>query len=379
EWGRSVDDSGAVETEKAEKEQEERCLIYVAMTRARDHLFLSSPFPGGMQKKKPNLFADILDVVRGSEIRHEELRTAPEIEPRNPRGAAVKLADDGDIGSLLDRWSGGRARLEAAGRAAPLPVRGIEFVNPTLLHDFATCPLSFYYRHIVGADGGAFEAPREPIAARRARAAAGGVEARDLGVLLHGFLCERMSSGGRGDEPIADGLDEFARRYGFNGAQHKSAVEQATKRLNAFAETRLAKPGGEVWTELSARARLDRVVFRAVLDRVDVVSGGCRVVDYKFETERGEHAYQVQFYTWLLRELGQKTVNEALLCYLQLPTKIVPVDISPDAIGVVDRDARGLEEAVANGRFEPRPGESCDSCEFIQMCPYAGGSAARRE
>ncbi|MEJ2721761.1 MAG: ATP-dependent helicase, partial [bacterium] len=54
EWGRSVDDSGAVETEKAEKEQEERCLIYVAMTRARDHLFLSSPFPGGMQKKKPN-------------------------------------------------------------------------------------------------------------------------------------------------------------------------------------------------------------------------------------------------------------------------------------------------------------------------------------
>ncbi|UCH82800.1 MAG: ATP-dependent helicase, partial [Candidatus Latescibacterota bacterium] len=129
EWGRSVDDSGTVESGKREKEQEERCLVYVAMTRARDHLFVSSPFSGGMQKNKPNLFADILDVVETNKLRCEEVRSAPVIERLKKPRAVISPANIDDVNDLLDRWSAGRERLTTASRAAAIPVSGLEFVT----------------------------------------------------------------------------------------------------------------------------------------------------------------------------------------------------------------------------------------------------------
>jgi DNA helicase-2/ATP-dependent DNA helicase PcrA len=375
EWGRGVDDSGAVDTGKADREQEERCLIYVAITRARDHLFVSTPFPGGVQQKKTNLFADILRAVEENKLQYEELRTAPVIERPGILRTATTPADDEDVRSLLDRWSKGRKRLSAAAQATALPIRGIEFVNWSELYAFSICPLRFYYRHVVGASRGLLEETTDSTkpsgGAPRAPGAPGALDARAMGVFLHDYLCEHMSVRGRDDEPIAKGIDEFAKRYGFNKTQHRKAVQQATKRLNEFAKTPLAERSGELWAERPVRARLDRLVFRAVFDRVDPIDDGYRVVDYKLETERDKYAYQVQFYTWVLRELGKKNVSEALLCYLQVPTKIVPVDISRDAIAAIDRDARGLEAAVTSGRFDPCPGEVCDDCIFNKMCPAA--------
>ncbi|UCH84431.1 MAG: PD-(D/E)XK nuclease family protein, partial [Candidatus Latescibacterota bacterium] len=277
-----------------------------------------------------------------------------------------------DVNDLLERRSAARERLSNASRSSAITVSGIEFVTRSGLFDFTECPHRFYYRHVLGAAGDTADVLNDTAdpqnRAGRRRSTREELDARTLGVLLHDFLCASMSTGGGNDRPKGNGLDEFAKRYGLTRTQHKKAVQRAKKRLDAFAKTPLAKPAGELWAERPVRARLDRLVFRAVIDRMDSTESGYRIIDYKLETERERYAYQVQFYTWMLRTLGRQTVCESLLCYLQVPTKIVPVDISPEKIEAIDHDARDLEAAVSSGRFDPRPGDVCNECVFNRMC-----------
>jgi putative RecB family exonuclease len=118
--------------------------------------------------------------------------------------------------------------------------------------------------------------------------------------------------------------------------------------------------------------RLDRIVFRGVVDRVDEVDGGIRVVDYKGQTERVEYDYQVRFYAWLLGESKIGDVTEGWLCYLQVPTKTVPVDVTERSLADIGRHARELERATESGRFDPKPGAVCSSCGVMAICPSAG-------
>jgi hypothetical protein len=146
-----------------------------------------------MQNKTPNLFADILDVVREEDIHYVELRRAPEIEMDSIPAPAKPDCFEGDVQPLLERWSAGRTRLSSAARVAPVPVRGVEFVTWSALHDFSSCPLAFKYRHLLGvnaeitADSDGSSPP--------GIGAHGRSDALALGTLLHDYLCEYMASG----------------------------------------------------------------------------------------------------------------------------------------------------------------------------------------
>ena len=220
----------------------------------------------------------------------------------------------------------------------------------------------FYYRHVLGASADSLEALDHPT--KPTRGARYPSDARALGILLHDYLCEYMSDGGRDGQPIAAGLDEFVGRYGFNETQHRRMVKRASGRLNEFAKSPLADFSCVKKTEHPVRARINRLVFRAILDRVDFADGRHQIIDYKLETERDEYVFQVQFYAWLLQNLEGMAVSEAGLCYLQEPTRIVSVDVSTGALAAVDQSARALDEAITAGRFDASEDAPCDVCRL---------------
>ncbi len=384
-WKRGLEDSATFESEREDREQEERCLLYVAITRAKDHLYLSSPFAKGVERgKKTNLFSLVIDSLTKRNLLFDELREAPLLEPRSAR-PVVGPADETVsrsvvLNGFVDEWESGRKRLsaaEAAGQAGEF-----SFVSWSGLYTFARCPLMYYYRQVAGMEhlaqaaedlsfahgSGAADAsyPRKGLA--------GGVDGKAFGAFVHQFLSE-WACGRTGvdkpDQSARELLDDLAVRYGLPAKRKTTVARQAAELIRAFADSPLADRTAVAHVEKPVHVRLDRAVFRGVLDRVDEIGEGYRIIDYKGKGERAEYAFQVQFYAWALSRLGIRKVTEGLLCYLQVPTKVVGVDVTAAALSLVDGCARRLDRAIGSGRFDPAPGEECRTCAFNMICPSA--------
>jgi CRISPR/Cas system-associated exonuclease Cas4 (RecB family) len=196
-----------------------------------------------------------------------------------------------------------------------------------------------------------------------------GIDRKLLGVFVHQFLYEWMSQDAAKRCSIETLLEHLSNRYGFTGSQKKWVMAVVTDSIHAFASSPLGAKTENQWLERPFRLRLDRLLFRGVLDRVDRCDKGFRIVDYKGAAERNEHQFQVKFYAWAVGNLGMSNVNEGVLCYLRVPTKLVSVDVSPREIEAIEHHAGELESATAAGRFEPRPGEACGTCSFALVCP----------
>ena len=314
EWGRGYTDSDTYESEKADGEQEELCLLYVAMTRARDHLFLSSPYPNGVQEgEKENFFGTVLDVLRENPILHEEIRDVSGIEFTS-LGGKEPPGDDATreaiASSLLDEWSLERERLDAA-RTRRAPARGIQFATWRHLHAFSQCPLMYYYRYVtriaalaeMGDEAGA-------VAAEEAEEFSGeprlhrGVDPKTYGSFVHRLLFEWMVPAAPARARPEDLVDDVADRFGFSPAQVKAVRKPVLETLTDFAGSDLANKENVYRLEEPAQIRVDRLLFRGTIDRIDRVDGAYRVIDYKGKMPRDEYPYQVRFYAWLMRKAG---------------------------------------------------------------------------
>ncbi len=357
----------------------------MAITRAEDHLYLSSPFAKGVERgKKTNLFSLVIDSLTKRNLLFDELREAPLLEPRSAR-PVVGPADETVsrsvvLNGFVDEWESGRKRLSAAEVAGP--TGEFSFVSWSGLYTFTRCPLMYYYRQVAGMEhlaqaaedlsfahgSGAADAsyPRKGLA--------GGVDGKAFGAFVHQFLSE-WACGRTGvdkpDQSARELLDDLAVRYGLPAKRKTTVARQAAELIRAFADSPLADRTAVAHVEKPVHVRLDRAVFRGVLDRVDEIGEGYRIIDYKGKGERAEYAFQVQFYAWALSRLGIRKVMEGLLCYLQVPTKVVGVDVTAATLSLVDGCARRLDRAIGSGRFDPAPGEECRTCAFNMICPSA--------
>jgi len=378
EWGRGLSDSETYASEKADREQEERCLLYVAMTRAKDHLFISSPFPNGVEQgKNANLFSVVLEALRGNRIPHDEVRETPGIDLGGRMDGGAPKEGEYQIERLVEEWQTERQRLDAA-KGDRRPVHDVEFVTWRRLHTFAECPVMYYYRYVVeleylteaesetrGPEGGETEEFSGETRLPR------GVDLKMYGSFIHRMLFEWMSPGFAREAPDEVFIDDLAGRFGFSSSQKAGARRFARETLGAFMDSVLAKREHVDALEVPVGARIGRFVFRGTIDRIDRANGGYRIIDYKGKTPRDEYAYQIRFYAWVLRKAGKPVCDEALLCYLTRPVESVVVDVSPGRLDEIENDAHRLETAVAVGRFEPSPGGACEGCPFGGVCPHA--------
>jgi CRISPR/Cas system-associated exonuclease Cas4 (RecB family) len=173
----------------------------------------------------------------------------------------------------------------------------------------------------------------------------------------------------------ADFVAAAASRSGLASRRPAGLLKAAGEILDAFAESGLADRREVERLETPVEARLERLVFRGTVDRIDRAEDGFRVVDYKGKTPRDEYHYQVRFYAWILEKAQRPASKEAFLCYLRKPVEIVPVDVSPAHLEALEGDARRLEQAVGEGRFDPSPGPVCDACAFRRICPHVAASS----
>jgi superfamily I DNA/RNA helicase len=373
-WNRHRESSPAFAAEEAMKELEERCVLYVAMTRARDHLWVSSPRAEGSEplKKGPktSLFTELLECARGTDLAIE-LRDAPEAT-----GARAEAQVDDHPGAggeeledALAAWGAARAAADPSPTGAPPP---LELVTWRALARFADCPLAFARDREVGRAAPADEPDDAAAATRRdvpETELPRGADAGAFGAMVHAALEALSRDDGQDLESL---LETLARRFRPGG--RPDDVRAAARDLVGPALAHgLAGPSAGARMEVHFTARLETLAVHGVIDRLDESSRGALVTDYKVGEPAAAHAFQVRVYTWAADRALNRRDARGRVVYLRRGEAHCEDVATPDTSAEIDAIARAMDRAITSGEFPAAPGAVCAACAYRGSCEHAIG------
>jgi len=325
----------------AREKAEGNRLLYVAMTRAEEHLVLS------YSSQRPLNWAQyVRDVaVKPFEI---PLGKPTEVRVSHPDGRSfavrvLRTAEPPGAEQSSFEWE-----EEGAARELPRPVLDGQYdsaVTVTALATFADCPRRYYLAHGLGWEQ---ERPVR-VAGRGEELEEPAIPASELGRDVHRLLA---------GEPLETNAlaQQLARTFRLHSLGLRSSRSERVEREWAF------------------QVAIEDVVVSGQIDLWFVEEGGVVLVDYKTndiderEAKELADAYRTQIDLYALT-LGRATglpVREAYLHFLR-PDVAVRVHADPEtAVRVVQE----LTEAQEQCRFPLRVAERCHRCQFYRgLCP----------
>lgn len=336
--------------------QEERRLLYVAMTRAKRGLYLTAAEDyGGVRAKKPSRFLYELGFVQEDPKKEAKLL------------ARLERQDRKRVGSSDLKYLGTKFSFSA-------------------LRSYEKCPWQFRYAYVL----------KVPI---------GGTAQFSYGETMHTTLqkffelVRERSSANQGALfgsapatvpaacPVT--LDElqglydqsFIDEWYDDAAQRDTFRQRGRDALKTFYEKNAATLPTVIGLEQGFNLKLDRYVVGGKIDRIDTLGYDeatkrdiVGIVDYKSGKSREmERADKYQLYIYALAAQDPNILNARVdrLTYYFLDDSIA-VDISPAEKELKATEAwiLGAIQKIASGNFEPTPGEWCKYCDYRDICEY---------
>jgi DNA helicase-2/ATP-dependent DNA helicase PcrA len=321
-------------------EQEERRLFYVAMTRAKETLVLTSAEDmGGRRKWKVSQFVlEALDL---------------------PKDAARPFR----ASALEDLQRHAPAPALAEGESAPLAADAPLTISHRQVDDYETCPLKYQYVHI----------KRIPLRQHHAV-----VYGSALHAAVEFYLRRRAAGNYTSLDDFLRAFDDAWRNEGFLTREHeeqrKAAGVAALTRFYQEEEATGDKPGA---VERDFSFWLGPTRVRGRFDRVDETPEGSMVIDYKSSdvTEqkaadrRARESLQLKIYALAVREETGRLPAAVELRFLEsgLAGRYRPAESDlAEAQSAIAAAAAGIRAR----RFDPTPGyQTCRYCPYNQICP----------
>ena len=325
----------AIRSERRQREADEsNRLLYVAMTRAEEHLVLS---------------------LSGARNWGAMVRDSLQVDVETPRDEVLSFSNPaGEPWRLhvlcVDAPPAPVARPAAAETAAVVQalarpaVSGQYESNATVtaVAAFALCPRRYYLTHYLGWDGRSAGEGRP-----------GELSASEFGRQVHALL-----AGEAVDAPAP-------------------AAVELTGRFHASALGRRAAAAARAGREFAFLLAIDDVVVRGQIDLWFEDAGELTVVDYKTDQVSAEeaearaegYALQLRLYALALqRRFGRAPAMGYV--YLLRPDVAVPVAFDAESLAEAERTVRRLREAQENQAFPLREGPACQKCGHYQrLCP----------
>jgi len=351
-------------------QQEERRLFFVAMTRARERLYVSGVSKPG---KKPSAFVDDLvsnpvvaardmERIQVPEISAEEAAPPTRLalsEPRRRDGTQPGLFSDaparaGAVYPDLVTWASRPPILAADGKLR---------LSATAIEDYKSCPLKFKFSHFL-------RIPTGP----QATLTFGNIMHQ---AVRHYFELRKEA------EPAFDAIEEFYlhawKAVGFEDAYQEQAYKKAgLEQLRAFVErqkdSRVAAE--RIRLEETFRLELGDVVLEGRVDQIDPLGppgdAAVELIDYKTGRPRSQkdadQSLQLSIYALAARE--QLKLKPARLTFYNL-TNNQPVSTArtaKDLDQAVD-EIRAVADQIRRLLFQPAPGFVCRWCDYVPVCP----------
>lgn len=351
--------------------QEERRLFYVALTRARKQLVLTTVVG---PKTKASIFLE--DFLSNPQIRTADVtESAPKIRLPDEQLSVGGQPADPSSPALIDparqdarAWS--RITLWALNYHPPLP-EPLE-LSATSIDTYQTCPLKFLFE--------------KGWALRGAPAAA-----MTFGNVMHTTI-QQFVAGLRKELPMpveeleAIYLREWpagAYRDDYQEEEYRKAGEEQLRAFHArYLELKPSVQSQEKRFELQLPSN---IVVTGRIDQINDLgySGEAKpkketgkmrveVVDYKTGSPKSQKDVdknlQLSIYALAVRDALELDPARLVLWYLRTDQRVETVRDDSD---MNDARQKVLEIAgqIRAGQFAPRPGFHCHSCEFRPLCP----------
>jgi ATP-dependent helicase/nuclease subunit A len=328
----------AIREERKQREAEESSrLLYVAMTRAEQHLVLS--FSG----KKPGNWAGVvmrrlgiadLERVRDEVTEFEGWKLRVVVADRGTVAPAHGRRDDAGHGPALQEVERPHVDGQHDGAA-----------TVTALSTFSVCPRKYFLGNYLGFG----HAAREPEDGDGEAS----ISAAELGSQVHELLA---------DLPVADPDPEATRLAAvFHGSPLGKRAEKATRREREF-DFILA---------------LDDLIVHGQIDLWFEEAGEIVIVDYKTDAVKPaeahqraqDYALQLRIYAMAVERVTGRAPRRACLHFLR-PNTVVEVDLTPSLLDSPEQTARDFQRAQEALEFPLNVGPQCKRCPFFHgLCP----------
>lgn len=326
--------------------QEERRLFYVAMTRAKRGLYLTSAADyGGARKKKVSRFL----VEAGFE----------EIQPEHT--GQVYLGSD--VAPITQE--------QAKQELQQLP----KTFSFTQLKAFESCPWQYRFAFLLKVP-----TPSKP--------------SFSFGKTMHNTLYEffrRLKEGSEsqqmglfGDDKITEPtLKEMFEIYDqkwqgewyYTKKQKDEYYTNGKKALQEFYELHKEQWPNALYLEKGFKLGLGDYGIKGAIDRVDAMDDTAQtveVIDYKtgnFPKTGKRDMEQLYLYALAIRQVFQ--IEPVKLSYYYVESnKVIEEDVDPEKMEAVSAWALGLIDEIVKGDFTAKPGFQCKYCDFAEICEY---------
>ena len=323
-WGREYRELPEYEEEKRMESQEERCVLYVAMTRARDYLYVSSPLPGGLDHhRRSTLFTEVLSCAALGGVPYVELRQPPG-QPADGVPLPSAAPPPADVESLHASWQAAAGLLAATSESVVVPSAPITLFAWPALKLFAQNPESFRERYLLGV-GSAFAGEHadpgytwvdEKGDRLEGVALPSSVDRAEFGLFIHELLERRLTDPLLSMRSTTEILQEVGSRYAFDEKALPRVLEEAKRVFEGFVESPLAKAPADVRLEEPFQVRLGHAVFHGRIDRLQPDGDGWRIIDYKIGGMHEDYTFQLNFYAWAMGKISAGTDVSAELWFL---------------------------------------------------------------
>ena len=352
--GKDKDDlyQHALRQEWGRREEEESSrLLYVAMTRAEQHLVLSFSATGRKPANWDKLVTERLALDLSAPRDQLAVYHTPDGQPWKAR---VRIVGQASWPVPLPSQTVARPHHETPAIEVALPsVSEQQDSNATVtaLSLFASCPRKYYLSRYLGFEGG----PRKPADSALACGEPAGLSAGEFGTQVHALL-----AGNAVPEPDPEAL------------RLAEVFRQSPLGRRAARATRVAR-------EFDFLMAMEDLVIRGQVDLWFEEGGELVVADYKTDDVTAaeahhrarDYALQLRLYALAVERVAGRAPDRAFVHFLR-PNILVEVDLTPTLIENPEQIVRDFQQAQSKLDFPLIEGEHCKRCPFYRdLCPRA--------
>jgi DNA helicase-2/ATP-dependent DNA helicase PcrA len=339
--------------------QEERRLFYVALTRARQHLTLSTVVN---KRSKPSPFLD--DFLMNPKIqRFDTSQISPKVEVPPSEETIGATPDSADPAQLFgpggeDARAYSRVALWAKAYHPPRP-EPLQ-LSASAIDSYTRCPMKYVFQHLWNIRGG-------PHAQTT------------FGNVMHTTIKELVGEIHKGHKmSLEELLATYEREWSSAGFPDKYQEEEYRKagrvQLEAFYQSYAAKPADVLHQEKTFELPLEHdVVITGRMDQVNRLGKReVEIVDYKSgrprDAKKAANDLQLSVYALAAREVLE--VEPTRLVFYNLMTN-EPVATTRDdkALKETKQEIAEVADLIRAGEFPAKPGFSCGYCDYKPLCP----------
>ncbi|GIW62424.1 MAG: DNA helicase [Patescibacteria group bacterium] len=319
--------------------QEERRLFYVALTRAKERLFLTAAkyYAEGKRLKKLSPFLyEIFDEEFINRRYSQSESTDSQLFLFSFNSESGK---DSQFSSILNKK-----------------------YSYSQLESFKTCPLQYKYMYVL----------RLPSAPNSALAFG-----ESIHKVLYKFYLMYKNNKNVNLDTLYDLLDQEWVPVGYASKNHeKRAYEEAKTVLKKFFDQLHSPELDIIALEKSFNFKIQDKIITGKIDRVDRIGDKIQIIDYKTGKKPNDRMLKksLQLSIYALAACQKHTFNkdvdkiELAFYYLSDSDKVVFQKTKEEIESASDEILRTIEE-IENSDFKPNVGRHCDFCPFRTICP----------